>query len=318
LVENTVDLVLHDYNLKNVIWTLNDASEIDTTNLKINLLEKVMTKFPSDKVGNEISKALALTGDLLVTSEAYNDNQSFDIYNKYAQEDIYPNLDIYFAGETAKLHSIKIYNGNDELYWFRKISDGSDLDATFLSNGPIGQYDVRKIIKSSTESTDFSFLNKWEVYDVEGNRVEIPGTEDNNLDGVAPNLENITQDLVFKPVFSVDVRTYEVKFYNGNVLLNPNNYTFPYGTPLNDALPTAIPNRSDEGLDREMTNAFIGYGLTETSRTTVNEEMSIKANLTLYAMFTQKSVYDNVVNEKYLTFVKQANNTYRVSAKGGI
>ena len=38
---------------------------------------------------------------------------------------------------------------------------------------------INKIIKSSTESTDFSFLNKWEVYDAEGNRVEIPGTEDN-------------------------------------------------------------------------------------------------------------------------------------------
>lgn len=318
LVEETVDIALHDYNLKNVIWTLDEATDINTATLKINLLEKIMTKFPSDKVGNEISKALALTGDLLITDDAYDGSDSFDIYNKYAQADIYPNLDIYFVGNTAKLHSIKIYNGNDELYWFRKINNGGNIDSTFLSDGPIGQYDISKIIKSNTESSTFTFLNEWEVYNEDGEPVEI-GNNGNIIEGTYPELENITQDLIFKPVFQENVRIYEVKFYNGQQLLNPNNYTFAYGTPLEDALPKEIPYRSDEGLEREMTNAFIGYGLTETSSTPINENTQIKANLTLYAMFVEKSVYDNVLDNKYLQFFKiQGSNTYRIGLRGDI
>jgi len=135
-----------------------------------------MTKFPSDAKGNEVSKALALTGSLQIGEEAYDGNESFTIYNRYAQDDVYPNLDIYFEGETAHLHSIKIYNGNDELYWFRKTTTGSDVDATFLSDGPMGAYDLNKIIKSSTESTDFVFTKTWEVYDNEGNKLATIGS----------------------------------------------------------------------------------------------------------------------------------------------
>jgi hypothetical protein len=60
-----------------------------------------------------------------------------DIYNRYAQPDIYPDLDLQFEGSNAKLHTVKILfnddiNNADASYWIRKLVPGSAITTEFL------------------------------------------------------------------------------------------------------------------------------------------------------------------------------------------
>ena len=292
LVENSINLALADYNLRNVLWTLDNSNDIMLEQLKIKLLELLLTKIASDDKGNSIGTALALTGNLDITSNAYNGSESFAIYDKYAQDDVYPNLNIEFKGDNAKLYTIEVYDGNDELQWFRKIEPNESITEEFLSDGPRGAFDISKIRKSSTESIDYTFTQQWEVYKEGQEEAEI-------ISGNEPLYNNIETNLVFKPIFDSQVRTYEVKFYNDNTFLNPSEYVFEYGTILKDALPKVLPYKDDSDLDFEMTNGFIGYGLTPESSVLINENVRITSNLNLYAIFEEKSVYDNVLSPNY-------------------
>ena len=310
LIDNSPNLSF--YSLKNVDWLLDSPSELNLSDKTVNILERLLSLQGKDTLGNILPPEISLTGYMEVSDEAYDDGEAFEFYDKYAQDDIYPNLDIDFTGTTAHLHTIKIYNGNDELYWSRKITDGEDLDSVFLSEGPNGAYDPTKIIKSPTVSTTFSFANSWSIYDIEGELVDI-------LNEAEPYFENVNGDLIFKPIFTSNTRTYQIKFYNGSDWLNSENYVFEHGTILKNILPKTLPNKSDEGLPLERTNAFIGYGLTENSPTVVNENISITDNMTLYALFTEKSVYENCVGEQYLTFIlSRDGQSYSIRAKDGI
>ena len=309
IVDNSSRLAF--YGLKNVDWLINIASEINTDEETILVLDRLKALQGKDKLGNEVSSEESLTGILNITGTAYNSADSFNIYDKYAQDDVYPNLDIIFEGNVAQLHSIQIYDGNDELQWFRKITNGSDVNEIFLSDGPRGNFNISKIKKSSTESTDFEFANKWEIYDNEGILIT-------TLENEIPEITNVEKDLIFKPVFNSNIRQYQVRFYNDNVLLNGGGIIFDYGTPLTEAMPKAIPYKDDRDLAFEETNAFIGYGLSKDSNTTVNENINITQNMDLYAIFSVKSVYDNPLSEKYIDFVLQNDNTYKITRKSGV
>lgn len=312
LIDNSPNL--NFYSLKNVDWLLDSPSELNLTDKTINILERLLNLQGKDTLGNILPSEISLLGYLEISDEAYNGVEAFDFYNLYAQDDVYPGLDIDFTGTTAHLHTIKIYNGNDELYWYRKITDGQNLDSEFLSTGPVGEYDSAKIIKSPTVSTTFEFAEAWNIYNADGELIN-----DRPLENIYPIFENVQQDLIFKPIFNSNIRTYQIKFYNGEDWLNSDNYVFEHGTPLKNILPSLIPSRSDEDLPLERTNAFIGYGLTESSPTTINENISITDNMTLYAMFAEKSVYDNPIGEQYLQFnLNRDGQSYSIKAKQGI
>lgn len=308
LVDNATNL--NFYGLKNVDWLINDNNEINDEEKTINILER-LKRLQGRIDGNEKQLYESLSGILNISEIAYNSNESFDIYNKYAQKNIYPDMDIIFNGSTAQLYSIKIYDGNDELQWFRKITAGNDMNSTFLLRGPKGEFNIDKIKKSSTESTDFEFANKWKVYNTESDEpIDI-------IEAEIPIIENINEDLILKPIFNANIRQYQVKFYNDNVLLNPNNFIFDYGTLLKDAMPKIIPYKDDSMLSVEETNAFVGYGLSNGSINTIRENFVITDNLDLYAIFKLKSVYDNTLNPIYYELVNYRNG-YKIQKKDNV
>ena len=314
---NSKDLInnsnrLSFYGLKNVQWTINSNEELSLENKTINILEKLLPLSGKDTFGNELSKTVALTGSMYITEDAYNINDSFDIYDKYAQNEVFPSLNIYFEGDLAKLYTITIYNGNDEINWQRNIIPNNDVDETFLSDGPNGMFNIENIrnSKSETESTTFNFTNTWEVYNKEGTLLE-------TIDSEEPTFENVEEDLIFKPIFEGSVRKYEVKFYNGDVLLNPSQYIVEYGTLAKDCIPSMIPYRSDDGLPAEQTNGFVGYSFNSEKKSLLSDNFIITDNYNFYAWFETKSVYDNVLDSKYYQLTGVTNG-YMISKKTGI
>jgi hypothetical protein len=119
--DDIIDLTsntLEEARTLNVNWridtsTVNGEAEIDNSNNTIRILEKLKKlEFRTDK-GELIPQIATLSGTLTIGANAYNSANSIDIYNKYAQIDEYPNLDIVFEGAAASLPKVSIYNGND-------------------------------------------------------------------------------------------------------------------------------------------------------------------------------------------------------------
>ena len=61
---------------------------------------------------------------------------SINIYNKYAKKAVYPDVNINFEGQSAKLYTVRILDGNKEKLWERKIEYGHSVNDNFLSDGP--------------------------------------------------------------------------------------------------------------------------------------------------------------------------------------
>ena len=137
----------------------------------------------------------------MVTANAYDGNNSFDIYNTYAQEDLYPHLDTSFDGNNAKLLKVTIYDGNNSILWTRKLNSGDNIDATFLSDGPQGALTIDKIYKSNTPAETFAFEGIWYMYlndDLTSEPIIIDG---NDNDELLPYYTNITTNVILVPQF---------------------------------------------------------------------------------------------------------------------
>jgi hypothetical protein len=85
---------LSRYNLLNINWTLLAANEIDINNKNIPIIEKLLAISPIEDNEGPRPKAISLSGVIKIPSSVYNGPDSFEIYEKYAKKDIYPNLDL--------------------------------------------------------------------------------------------------------------------------------------------------------------------------------------------------------------------------------
>ena len=170
LVENSP--ILSNYKLTNIDWVLDNSNDINASDKEINLLEKLLSiRTLEDKgsLAGYIPKAAALTGKIIVDAGAYDSSESIDIYNKYVDNDVYPNLDIDFEGSNADLYSISILNGDGTVYWTKRISQNNNgYDATFLEDGPNGAFNFQDIVKPDTADKVYEFQNQWKVYSADG------------------------------------------------------------------------------------------------------------------------------------------------------
>jgi hypothetical protein len=60
---------------------------------------------------------------------------------------LFPNLDIIFLGDVAKLPKVSIYNGNNEVCWSRRLALNSSMTETFLNGGPNGAFNLSMVTK---------------------------------------------------------------------------------------------------------------------------------------------------------------------------
>ena len=290
---------LVDYTLRNVKWNMNESGDVTADN-KIQLLEDLLnhcrTNWNADRTERE-QTSISLTGSLTVGPIAYNDTNSFEIYNTYTNINTYPNLDINFTGSNAKLYTIEIYDGNDEVEWSRRIIKGQSIDSAFLSAGPSGAFNLNKILKGSTPEWIFQFTRKWNVYRKDDLKTVIY-TIDNQSDGLPyytgqtnenpQGVGGVICDLVFKPIFEQTKRSYTLKFYGVDTetpfAILEKVY---FGTPFNAVLDklTEAPYKPYTGTELKAAYNFIGYALLKDSETKVADEYTVSNDQSFYAIF---------------------------------
>jgi hypothetical protein len=99
---------------------------------------------------------------------------------------------------------------------------------------------------------------------------------------------------------------------NGSVFVNP-DYIYDYVNGQIDITTghTYEPYKDDSGLDLLKTYKFIGYSTlaSDTTSITAGKEVPtlITNDITIYSIFDEDSVYNNVLDEKYLTFSSDDN-----------
>lgn len=285
---NSKDLVekstaLENYRLTNVQWTLTNSDEI--TESTIPLLENLLVKNPIEGINGYEPREICLTGNLTVTTNAYNGTNAIDIYNKYAKPAIYPNLNIDFEGSNAVLYTVTIYDGNDNICWYRKTTPNSTITTDFLSEGPKGAFDVTNIYKASTAGKEYDFGGKWEVYDA-ATMSHLDSIESKET-GVPVYNVPITRSLILKPVFDEKVRTYKLTFYDGDdtVIYTASH---AYGEKLNDIIAnkiTKVPYKDDSKLSLYATWNYLGFGLTKSATNPVSENYTVRNEQSFYPVF---------------------------------
>lgn len=290
LVTNEVNHLV-SYDLQNVQWVIdnNDNNEelyIDSENCNIFVLDKLLTREQERK----------LSGVLEITETAYNGNDSLDFYNKYSVESAtrFPNLDIRFTGNNAKLYEVSIANGNDEIVWKRKAKSGYIIDPTFLSSGPYGSFNQAKAIKKTqTEAKEFTFAGSWTVTDSEN------GTTF-TIEGDSPTYDTgLSANILITPNFTETTRRYSVTFIgaNGEVLNQDPQVTdkevglsYEYGTFIKDTIPPILPSKDSSQLDYYQTYAFLGYALQPNAKVALpleNENYIVNSkDMVYYAIFS--------------------------------
>lgn len=297
LVENSPEL--QNYKLNNIDWILSNSTDINSDENTIKLLEKLRSISPlEDKtlISGYIPLASALTGNVEVTSTAYDGDDAITIYNKYVDDNVYPNLDINF---TDKTYLITILNGDDTIYWKKRISiNNSGFDAAFLSDGPNGVFVETAITKPNALDTIYSFTNTWEVYSTKGDKID-------TISGATPLYnKKITSDIILKPVFEGSIRYYTLNFYDSDEASSPfaTVNKAQYGHALSEYLPNVIPYKDSSQLSLKEAYDFQGYGLIKGASTPVAEATTITNNQNYYAIFKLVEDISTVVHLDWFKF----------------
>lgn len=322
--KNIVNLCpnLSFYTLKNVKWNIDDASEI--ANKKINILEKILLMTPvtpQEQLITETSET-SLTGSLIISDTAYNNNDALDIYNYYSVDIIrtenvdgimkdrrrFPNLDFIFQGENSKLYNITILKNENDVIWKRKLRPGDNVDELFLSNGPLGALNLKDIEKSSTEYFDYSFTGKWKIYNTDTGKEITSISTENKL----PLLNKVNANLTFVPIFEETQRLWSVTLKQDDQLLGEFK-DIPAGTLLKDIIASEypqIPYKSDENLDTYITYSFEGYAFSRSATAGIKlDNYPLTSNIILYAIFKEVSVYNNI-HEDYWDYDLVSSKAY--------
>lgn len=297
---------LFRYKLQNVDWKIDNASEIDDINYTINILQTLLNEcHPYTSTGQIESIPASLTGDLEITRSAYNDDKAVNIYNKYATPEIYPNLDINFTGDQAKLYTVRIYSGSGELMWERKLPAGEDIDEEFLKNGPNGAFTSDKIQKSDTLAFTYKFLEKWDVY----KSLEPSGENKEEINGEMPNYTNVQSNLSFVPQFSETDRYYTLSFYQMDDEGKDINMTSPiivtakYNTPYSEVVPSIIPYKATPSTyDLKKCYDFKGYSLLKDHDTIVANGYTVAGDQNFYPAFDLVNDISKVIHEDWFEY----------------
>ena len=202
---------LERYKLTNINWTMSAEDDVDESAKTVRLLDYLLSKKTveeEDEMGEikDIPKAAALTGQLLITEDAYNENASEEIYNKYVNKDTYPSLDIDFNGSVAELFDINVYDANGKIYWSKKILKNKAADEEFYSDGPYGAFVTPETFNDPQYT--YKFEGKWKIH--------YPNGTISTIEGDIPTIEQaITGDIDIEPVFTKTINQYKVTIYNG-------------------------------------------------------------------------------------------------------
>lgn len=183
---NTKDIVdkannLQRYRLRDVIWTIKNSSEINTTNNTISILEKLLSLKPAaDTTGQTIPQQDSLTGKLTITQAAFSgsDEKALQIYETYAKAKegytkvLYKDMDNflqdtrikYYLNEDGEYVEATTYDPSTTYYVIGLTAAYPNLDISFENNNlyNVNIYDgdgnvkwMRKTINGGKVNADF-------------------------------------------------------------------------------------------------------------------------------------------------------------------
>ena len=291
---------LTTYRLRNVDWTIDTiVNQINIADKSINVLQKLlsMTPYTEQDQTTQATHADSLSGNLTISANL-DAAVAQAIYEKYSlgatlADVVYPNLNINFSN--ADLFTITVVNGTSETMWERKFVKGYDMTANDLAQSSYGAFNKDKIMKPSTEYYTYTFAKKWNVYNSDTKEVI-----QSNVEGETPPLlSDINANITIEPIFEEIQRGWTVAIYNGENLIYSGNCNA--GNTLERFLQEQFPiipfktEDPNNPLPLTETYSFMGYALT--SEATVPMDLSnyiVSNNVTLYTLFEQISVYDNI------------------------
>lgn len=224
-------------------------------------------------------------------------------YVEEIRKPIYPNLNINFLSENTTLYSVNIYDGDENLYWTRKIAPNSIIDANFLKYGPSGRFRSKDIQKSSTAQFEYVFEKKWIIKDDNGNEI---ATLDNMEEPMYTG--KITQNLHFYPQFNNQLRHYNIEIKSKDPITKQvtsfGTQRKPFGTPLSEVVDGILPWADSSGLDDFAAYDFKGYGLIEDGTTPVSSNYVVTGDAVLWAVFKQEDDIRTITHPEWFEFVE--------------
>lgn len=301
--------IFESYMLNNVNWEINDSNELIDNNTRadiIIMLNALLTnnKQPYKKVNNSLiqgTRREAVTGNLNITENAYNGNNSVDIYNYYAfgetnGEFNFPSLDINFNGNAA-LHTVTIKDGQDRKLWEKKLTSNTSINRDFLSSGPDGDFTNITISDYDDTAHHYTYLHSW-IIDLGNENTKI-------INGDLPvyelsSGELFDNDIVITPNYKTEIRKYDVEFKSGNETLKIQSAN--YGSSISDVINLAFPNglrKSDDDLPLILTYRLKGWSRVQDNEVLIAKDSLLTGNLTLYSVFEMVNVHNNADEKLY-------------------
>ena len=311
---------LNRYYLRDIDWVLNNSNDVNSTELTVSIIERLKKLKPmlNPATGLEYPLSASLTGNVEITSNAYDGEESFDIYNKYAQLEVYPNLNLDFTDEKSKLYNVSIYGGNDDVAWFRKITQNGLINEEFLSDGPNGEFDVNNIYKQPTDAKVYNFTGKWFVYKASDLTMKVDEFTGDPGNGYMPYYSKpVEYDIVLKPEFTELTRQYTLTFYKNEGLTQKEEVIADYGTLLTDIMPTDLPYKEYFGNNIKSDYDFIGYSLLQ-GATLVPENYQVRNNQAFYPNFKLIDDISTVVHYEWFNFEPASYTQYKTDYDSGL
>lgn len=291
--------ILQKYSLKNVAWEI-DSSDVDFNSMTIPVLEILQSKDPFE------SNIKSLTGTLTFKKDnAFTESNLLALYDKYWK--IFPGLKFEFVD--MQIYNVTVYNGNNKVYWEKKIAHGNSFTKEFFKSGPNGAF--KNPLMTDTDEYKYTFTNKW--------RAVLAGEEyiiENDGEGYPVNVDGgnliITSHIELYPIFESVRKKYYVTFKNyDDSKISEEEYE--YGTDITTILPNIVPYRDDSDLkEYDMTYAFLGYntGKDFNSALTFDNEFKVTRSETFYAIYKKISVYENIHHEYFDYFDCEYSDNY--------
>ena len=270
-----------------------------------------------------------LTGEVNISANAYNSNNSLEFYNKYMIQGVnndttkrYPNVNLDFEGENAKLYNVNIYYGgeDDKRIWSKKAVSGTEINATFLATGPAGPFDASQVRKDSSIQYDYVFTGKWNAYNAETNELLVSDIDNLTTCGI-----EVSCDIRFVPQFTAVARKYPVIIYNddGTTVLqdfSAESAWIEYGTPIKNILSTVIPvSTLDENqLALDEAYVFKGYSVVRGSSSVISDAYTVEGAETLYATYERMNIYEADFSKYFNISLKSSGYTDMADANYNI
>lgn len=281
-----------------------------------NLLYKYRYKSTNvDKTDDNAKILPTLTGRLHVNNleggDALSEYEVWSYYNKY-----YPELEI-TADHMNEAYSVQFIEYTPEgvketLEWLKYKNGTTNSPVVYSGDVPTRlHYDfLGWAVDTSDVSDGFDFRGCGSVI-TDTDEVTLYATEE--LATAFPSLDNITNGrLTLVAVYKV--HGYKMSFYNWDGSLFDTIET-PAGKPI--ITPTAIPQRDSISLDLYECYRFIGWhtSLDNTGEVTDLSYILAGQDTNFYAVFEVTSVYNDVIDQKYLDIewkTDAENGTYAV------